>query len=414
MALAGNVEDTPLTEEDLPLEILRNDLWARLHDFDRWAEVLERVISEALPLLKSDTDWTDIEKVIQDSVGITADQFRALTAANGLIAYGDRLGYIHPRYTNTSHLTKAVADKWTAFYTSSIESAREAATDDLTNLRYWSFTAFYDRPLLKINDERLLLVRPWFLMIKATPIGFFSDVERMLREGGKRGSTTAWARLFGKSCEIFGRQLILDNIGTNVRVMIDEPKIRAAWGGEDAKTCDVVLINEDWLVLDFVFHRIKKETATSGSLNDLASDIEKTVVGKLEQIDATLERGLGYESPNGAIYPLVVVGAPFSSNGATLNMIDEMAEQAKLKIVGEHDKCRQPMIIDLEEFWLLLELAKNERVFPTKLIQEWIDSPMRVASFRNWSITSGRKLPPSSGRSLYATNSMQQLFGRAV
>jgi hypothetical protein len=227
------------------------------------------------------------------------------------------------------------------------------------------------------------------ISLEDMPLGFFTDVERMIREAG--GNTGKWSTMFGRAVEVFGRQVIEENTSHDVRKLIDD----------------------DWLALDFVFHRIKKETATDGSLTDMAKDIQISVVNKLDQIDQTLQRGLAKEQPIGVIYPIVVIGAPFPANATTLNLIDRMAERLDLKVVGVDGRCRQPMVLDLEEFWMLLELSKHEKVFPTKLLQEWIDSPKRVSGFRNWAITSGHKLPNPSRRG-YATYAMQQLFGRVI
>src|ERR1700683_1143565 len=410
LALAGNEGRVQL--EDMPVEVLRMDLWARVHDFDRWAEVLHRIVSEALPALKSEPYWIDYERIIEAAVGIPPENFRALTAAFSTVAMADSQGHLYPKKTDSKLIPAVEVEKWTRFYMMPVDAARRAAAEDIRDARHWSFTTFYDRPLLPLGSGSLVLVRPWFLMIKATPLGFFTDVERMIRAAG--GDVTEWSNLFGKAVEWVGRRVIEENVDGGARKLLDEVAIVAAWGAGatgQRRTCDAVLIDGDWLALDFVFHRVKKETATTGDLSDLVSDVQKSVVGKLAQIDQTLQRGLAAEKLSGSIFPIVVIGAPFSANAAMLNLVDDMADKAGFKVIGANSRCEQPMVMDMEEFWMLLELGKHESVFPTKLLKEWMDSPKRVSGFRSWAITEGHKLRNPRRRG-YAAHAMMQLFGR--
>jgi hypothetical protein len=421
LALAGVIESYHVSPDEMPLEIMRTDLWARLSDFDNWAEVLHRIVTEIYPTLKSVKGWIDIDKLTMKTVGMTTDLFRALTAASAIVANAGSasdLAYMFPRNFSNAIVKKDSLDKWINFYSNSLETAKKLAEQDVQDVRCWTFTTLYDRPLVQVYPSNHYLMRPWFLMNKATPLGFFSDIERMLRESNQ--NTGRWSEIFGRAVEGFGRKVIEENINSNARLLIDEVAICKAWGKGSvgtSKTCDVVIIDNDWLAIDFVFHRVKKETATNGDLNDLADDLAKTVVNKLQQIDQTLQRGLIKETPKDDIYSIIVVGAPFSSNGLIMNLIDKMVDDSEAKIIGKDKRCRMPMVLDLEEFWLLMEISKAESKSPAQVLKMWIESSLKTTSFRNWAITNRigqSKLSRNNKRRGYAAHSMQMIFGRIV
>ncbi len=421
LALAGTIEGHHVSPDEMPLEIMRADLWAKVNDFDNWAEVLHRIITEIYPTLKGVRGWVDIDRLTIETVGMTTDLFRALTAASAVVANsgtGSDLAYMFPRNFSDAIIEKDEIDKWIDFYSNSLAAAKELAENDVKDVRCWSFTSFYDRPLVQAYPSNHYLLRPWFLMNKATPLGFFSDIERMLRESNK--NTGRWSEIFGRAVEGFGRKIIEENISSSTRLLIDEEAIRKIWGKGSigmTKTCDVVVIDDDWLAIDFVFHRVKKETATNGDLNDLADDLTKTVVSKLQQVDQTLQRGLLIESPKNDIYSIIVVGAPFSSNGLIMDLVDSMVNDSEAKVIGKDQRCRMPMVLDLEEFWLLMEISKAESKSPAQILKIWIESTLRTTSFRNWAVTNGigsTKLARNNERRGYAAHSMQIIFGRTL
>jgi hypothetical protein len=419
LALAGTIESHHINPDEMPLEIMRTDLWARINDFDNWAEVLHRIVTEIYPTMRHLKGWVNIDEVVLKSVGMTTDLFRAITAASSIVANaGADIAYAFPRNFGDAIIDETMMQQWTDFYSASLEDAKQTALKDVRDARCWTFTTFYDRPLIRVYDTQQYLLRPLFLMNKSMPLGFFSDIERMLRESNQ--STGRWPEMFGKAVEAFGRKVIEENLDKSIRFLSDEEEIRKVWGKGTkgtTKTCDVVLIDDDWLAIDFVFHRVKKETATNGDLNDLADDLTKTVVNKLQQVDQTLQRGLLVELPKKDIYSVIVVGAPFSSNGLIMGLIDKMVDDSEAKVIGKDKRCKMPMIIDLEEFWQMMEISKAIAKSPAQVIRMWIDSSLNTTSFRNWAVTEQigvGKLARGNTRRGYAAHAMQMIFGRVV
>lgn len=422
LALSALMDDQKVTTDTLIMELVRMELWARVNDYDRWHELCHRIVLEILPTLSDDVDWIDVNALIKEAAGIELGDFWALTNAMAISVNGSFDMYKFPPKIPNSVLSKEIIDKWTKHWSTGLDEARAAAKNDILDTRLWSFSAFYERPLLNLGNGIIMVIRPWFLANKATPAGFFSTIEAIIRDKWAAAKNDKertkeflkWSRLFGKATEIMARKLIEEHIPNVNRV--DEDNMDARWPGVKGKSkskgCDTVLLGDNWVPIDFVYRRMNKMTTTTGNINDLAKDLNAGVIEKLQQIDDTLSRALKMDGePSGFIYPVVVVGAPFAVNGLLLNEIDRRAEKVGMNIVGTHPKCKSPMVLDLEEYWMLIETAGYHNMHPAELLEAWIASPLRVSNFRNWLVTNGPAQAPLAKRRSYADHSMERIFG---
>ena len=345
---------------------------------------------------------------LEGGAGLPLELFWALTTTFAVAVANDPGSYRFPKYTETDHVDNADVDRWDRFWSTSIAEAKTAAQTDLAG-GVWLFNTFYNTPLLEVSDNTRMVIRPWFLANKATPTGYYGAVERLLDADV---DTARWGRLFGKAVEELGRTLV-DEHCQSAELLADEDAIRAAWG--EGKACDMVILGEDWLAIDFVHRRISRETGTTGDFTWLAKDLRIGVIDKLTQIDATLARGVKADGPpTGKMYPLVVLGAPFPVNGLVLNEIDRMLEDADPEVIGvEMERCAAPIIMDIGEFWMLLEVAENHGAAPTSLLRDWLSSNLGIVSFRNWLVTAGPGQPPvPSEHRRYARHARLHLFGK--
>lgn len=406
LAMAGLAEDGTTSDDELLLELVRLELWFRLSDLDRWFEVGHRLVLEVLPSLKADVDWIDVGDVILTESGVALDRFLALTCALGLNTMAEHGMHVFPRYLENSAVPQEQVDAWAAVWTISLADARQRAIIDSADAKMWTFSAFYDRPLLQVTDQRSIVMRPWFLANKGTPTGFYSLIERILRE--RHGDTLRWSRLFGKAVEALGRQMATELL-PGTEIVGDETEARHRWGPGQA--CDTVILGDRWVAVDFVHRRISLPTATTGTLADLARDLTIGAIDKLMQIDATITRALATDPrPPEAVYPLVVVGAPFPVNGLVMNEIDRMLDARNPHTIGSDPRCRPPAVMDLEEYWMLLETAQAQDLHPSVLLERWISSPLALSTFRNWTVLHGPGQPENSGRR-YWDHARNELFG---
>ncbi len=411
LALAGTLEKKRFTRESVLMEMVRIDIWYRIHDFDRWCELAYILIFDILPTLHDDADWIDSREIIERHSGVSLEVYCAMVTTMALHGYADKVdGHKYPlRFDSSSLIDSDTNKKLTDFFAISITDARIKALEDIKDEGLWTFSTFYDKPLIKISDDIYVAVRAWFMMNKVSPIGFFNTIDLLNRQDGEGTKTyLKWSRLYGKATELLGRKLIQDYIPKTRHV--SENEMNDLWG--EGKKCDSVLIDDDWIALDFVYRRVSKPTSTTGDITDLAKDLEAGVFEKIEQIDATLGRALAVETvPKGDIFTLVVVGAPFPVNGILLNEVDKWVLGGKRSVLGINKKCVEPLIMDLEEFWALLETAKHNSLPPSQLLRLWSNSALKVSNFRNWLATSELEPAPLTDNRRYHNHAIKYLFG---
>ena len=402
LALADHV-GSAANDEDLMLELIRLGLFYRPHDQDVWYEVSHRLLFEVLPGL-AHPQRVDVQQLIEDRSGLSLDVFSALTSSFGVAVAHQPHFHRFPIALEGSVVDEDDVVRWCELWTTDLTTARKRAEDDVKHSAGWSFGAFFDRPLLDVGD-RLLAIRPQFVAHKGTPMGLYDLVERMIREAG--GDTQAWATFWGAAIERLARTL-LDEAVPHIPRLRDEAEIRSRWG--TGKTCDTVFLEDSWVAIDFVKRRLGTKTTTTGGLDSLALDLQRGVLDKFMQIDHTLARGLDCDGPpRGGFYPLVVVGAPFPTNGLVLNEIDRMLDARGTRAIGR-DGCHPPAVIDLAEFWLLLLTAEQQVTPVSTILRDWLHSPLGVAPFRDWLVTNGPGLPTLSGNRRYWSHARRVLF----
>jgi hypothetical protein len=395
-------------EGDVMLELIRLGLFFRLHDHDWWYEVAYRLLFEILPRLDAHPQFVNVRQTIEDATALDLDTFWALTTSYGVVITQEPRFHRFPIPLEDAAVSGEDIDKWAAVWTLTVEEARARAAVDLEQAALWSFGAFFDRPLIRVGPDRLVAIRPQFVALKGTPAGLYDLVQRSLKTTG--GDTHGWSTFWGAAIEELARTLIDEHVASLPRLR-DERAIRARWGS--GKTCDTVFLGEGWVAIDFVKRRISTATATTGGLEALAIDLRRGVLDKLIQVDRTLARGIEREGrpPNG-FYPVVVVGAPFPVNGLVMNEIDRLLDAEGVEAIGTSG-CQPPAVLDLAEFWLLLMTAQNQGSSLDQVLRGWLDSPLGVASFRDWLVTYGPGQPRLEDDRLYWRHARHVLFRTA-
>lgn len=405
LALADHVGKAA-DDEELMLELIRLGLFYRLHDQDWWYELNHRLMHDVLPGL-AHPQRVDVRQLIEDRSQISFDVFSALTSSIGVAVTQQPHFHRFPIALEGGVVDASDLLRWCDLWTIDLDSARERAAADIQHAASWSFGAFFDRPLLQV-DDRLIAIRPQFVALKGTPMGLYDLVQRAIRDTG--GDTQAWATFWGAAIEQLARDL-LDETVPHLPRLRDEAEIRARWGA--GKACDTVFLEDAWVAIDFVKRRLGAKTSTTGGLDALALDLQRGVLDKFIQIDHTLARGLDREGPpHEGFFPLVVVGAPFPTNGLVLNEIDRMLDAEGTLAIGL-DGCHPPAVIDLAEFWLLLLTAKQQGRPVSTILRDWLHSPLGVAPFRDWLVTNGPGQPALGGDRRYWSHARRVLFGAA-
>lgn len=388
LALAEYVMEGAQNEKDLALAVARMALYFRLNDLSSWYEVARRLLFETLPSLAGHADYVDADAVCRAEYGLDLELLWALTVAFGTAARTNTDFYLVPQQIQGGVLDDDTLARWSRVWTKPLEESRTLAQTDLAAGTWWSFSSFFDHPVIAITPDRGVAVRPAFLAQKATPAGMFWVVRNAFVAAG--GDHERWARLFGIAVETLARQLITE-LAPGAELLADDDAVRARWG--HGKVCDTVLFGRTWVAIDFVHRQLTKASASTGDFDDLARDLRLASVDKLEQIDEALQRGLAIESAPDAIIPLVVVGAPFPTSPLVMKHIEEAL--GSRQVIGSNPTCTPPAVMDLSEFHVLLQVAGAQDRDIAEVLHEWLASDMGRDSFRSWLTTDGpgREIP---------------------
>ncbi len=394
LGMADHVSTDYRTEDALRLEFARLALWFKIHDLSAWLEVANRLLFEVLPALHADPDYFDANEVIENHTGLCLELIWALTGTYGINAKQSDSGFKVPRPIEGDEVTNEQMQLWLDALSHSISDARSLAETDIAAGTTWSFDAFYRWPVIRMDDTSGLVMRPVFLAWAATPSGMFWQIRDPYVAAG--GDHEAWSRLYGKAVETLGRTYLVEHSGPDVW-MLHEDEIRKRWG--DGPACDALRVGDRWIAIDFVFRQMTRGTAATGDFSHLVDDLRKSVVKKVrDQIDPMLTRGLESEDAPAAIYPLVVIGAPFPSTPLTLSAVHQVIESdasseqtthSELAVIGVHDACRPIAVMDLAEFTVLLQTSTATGISVEDLLEGWLTSDLYDCPFRDWAVTEG-------------------------
>ena len=393
LALADHMNRGDHGRGSMALELVRLELFFRINDLSAWYEIADRLLFETMPRMATDTDFVDIDAVIRTEYDMPLEVFWALTTAYGIAARYDPRHFRVPANFADRPIDPAVLARWSSAWLIDLDDARAMAQRDLAAGSWWSFSAFFDRPALRTTSTEGVVVRPAFLAMKATPPGMFWPIRNaFVRQGGDHERLS---RFFGRGVERLGRALV-DEHAPGVEKLRDEDEIRRRWGGATEPTCDLVLLGDEWLAIDFVYRQFTRNTAATGNVSDLLRDIKLGATDKLMQIDKTLARGLTSEHhPPRGLYPIVVAGGPFPMNKLVAEEVAAGLGTAGATVIGVHPACRPPAIMDLSEFHILLQASQASGLAIHEVLDEWFASALDSANFRNWLTTDGpgRQLP---------------------
>jgi hypothetical protein len=315
LALADHVPHDSGSTEALMLELVRNELFFRVHgQLDRYEEAYE-LFFHTLPQLAGHPDLIDVDAVLRQAHGVSLEGFWTLTVAAGIVAAGDPRPLTFPLKIEGDPIDPQTVARWESTWSINLPTAQRLAREDLASGSGWSFTAFYERPILTSSDGRRFAMRAHYLSDKAAPTGMFWAVARAWKQLGR--DHEQGARLFGAAVEARGLQLVTAHVGDPAR-LFDDDQLRGMWGaGSGEKVCDLLVPYPDaWVAFEFVHRNLTKATQTTGAYLDLLKDLELAVLEKADQLDATLERGLAANtlpSPD-RIFPVIVTGASLPAN----------------------------------------------------------------------------------------------------
>jgi hypothetical protein len=254
----------------------------------------------------------------------------------------------------------------------------------------WTFDRLRQFPVIRLDDERVLVLSPRLLLERVMGWLPIFDVRQAWRD---RGDDTRSARLmtfFERVCE---RQALdaVRSIGRGGpgRRVYEEDELRAAFGA-DRRVADAVFdAGSAWIVVEVSTHQLNQRARAGDSEADLARDLELGIYQKAEQLDSTIaalvedeERLTRYQAIAGRRFvPVLVATEGFPVNPMTTAVIErELAERGLLQ-GNLVDRIR---ILDLEELELVEGIAESGQTAFLELLRDWDGSTLRSMDFKTW------------------------------
>lgn len=389
---------------DLTLESARSEIFYRVAGHAEWYAVAWALFFETLPAMRDHTGFIDPDFLLRPVLGMSLEEYWLLTAAFGMASAGLELPlrFKAPLDMGDPAVEERVTH-WLPLMTVGEAEAKQQAARDEANGN-WSFTAFYSRPLLRLDSGDTFPMRSRFLAEKATPQGVYWTIADEWRSQGRKYEE--WSGFFGLVVEQYAWTLLDEFLPDPSRVW-KEDTLAVRWGR--GAVCDAVIDYGDaWIAMDFVHHPLTKATQVLGNFDDLVRDVELGVLKKFGQLESALQRGMAVERPiPSRIFPIVIAGAGFPGNplaGATVAELwsteGPRFVEGSIGLLGRDGPVAKPVVIDLIELRAGLRSATAHGLRLLDLIAAWHETgPER--SLRSWLATDGPTPPPEPQDSLW-------------
>lgn len=372
------------TREALALELARNELFFRLQGYLEWYTEAFYLLFEVLPGLTASPDWFDVDAVVSSAYGVSLGDLWCCTALLGIASLDQAMPLrIVPGWSRDFTIDHTIVDAVVDVWSTDLAHVIELARVDLDTTSDWSFNAFRAKPIIRY-DQHAHTVRSHYLAEKAGPTGMFWVVRDALPDSIEYEQ---WARLFGKAIEARTLALLNEHVGDPTR-LLDEAVLRDIWG--EGKVADSLVIYPDsWVIFEFVYRSVSRSAQVDGTYDDLATEIERAVLEKLDQVDDMLRRSMagGTVTEARQIISVVVIGSAFPSNPLIARIVSDAVASGRYAVLGGDPRCLAPRVMDVFEFRTLLNVAQREGATIEKLLREWSASDFSTSSLRTWLAT---------------------------
>lgn len=277
----------------------------------------------------------------------------------------------------------------------------------------WGFLPLERAPVLRV-DDKLLVLDQEFLQRRFTEslVWAVADNERD-SHGGKKASRD-WLRAHGQAVEAAAREQIkglaphipLLGTGSSMPTYFSDTELIRAYPakkkGETPMQSDAAIWlggQDSWMVFEIVTAELKLPTRQGQELEAFRDDIERMIMKKLRQLDATArnilsDHGLallGHEHSGPWVQPVLIQSGHFPVHPATIAFIDDQISRERLL---QHARIRRLAILHLDELDILESIAQ-QNVDLVALFSEWQRSERKAQSLKNFLYSRGRNERPS-------------------
>ena len=276
----------------------------------------------------------------------------------------------------------------------------------------WASVPFMERPFLRLQDDRLLLVSR--RAIEAWPThGTHFRLLKAARNRGRAAGIQTFTGLAGEVTEAYAVELVEKSHAAASRRYFDVGQVLRAQPLGDGETTDVFVAGRgDIVIMEISSRRVTAATRLTGDTEALQDDLRELVVKRIEQLDRTVEAlrgGILTRLPDPAdirrIFPVIVNVEPLRWSGP-------LHEYLTLNLPG---RLRQPGVqplqfVELEDLeWLMSAIG---RMTLAELLSQKIEEFGVDPDIQQWLHSS--PLAPPAKRPLVVTAHLDRMFDAAA
>jgi hypothetical protein len=295
--------------------------------------------------------------------------------------------------------------------TNDLPGMREAVHGERPEQRTeWSFDPFQQWPVIRLPEDRLLILDPRHLISRAFGWLPIFDIEcpppGRTKPTGHRKMAARAKQTLRHCSEVYVSEVlhtITRDEGTTRRVY-DDAELKAAYTAPGQRIADAAIdYPGTWIVIEVTTTQLRREARTAVPGESQIQDIDK-LVEELEQIDATITALRGDEAaltgaPAAAgdrrFLPLLVLPEGFPVNPITLTVIRERARRKGLLTRPDTDPVE---IVDIEELEMIEALQEASGPSLLDILRSKQSGSLRNAAVRDHILHVMRVQPDAPAR----------------
>ena len=269
--------------------------------------------------------------------------------------------------------------------------------DERTYGEDWSFDALRQFPVLRLSEDRLLVLSPHLILERT--LGWLPFLDMTQPEGGGN-EVRAIARHAKTAFETICEREVIESLAANVAGgrehgrLFDEATLRATYpAGQIADAA--IAYRDEWLVVEVSSGQLRRGTVVGGLTTTLDADLERLIDKKVDQIVSTIAhirddpgRLSGDERRRRRFVPVLV-----NAEGIPLNPITHITIADRVAAAGRLAGADvEPLhILDTEDLYVAEALVETDRIGLNKLLRQHRRAGlMRRVDLRAWLAMAGR------------------------
>ena len=267
----------------------------------------------------------------------------------------------------------------------------------------WGFSAFERYPLLRLENNSVIVLSPDLLLRRVFGWLPFFDVRSGLRTSGNRKGAAQFESTFRKLTEFHGLEILNSIASTGGQRLYSEQQLMSAYAAKGVKLADSAMDYGDaWVVVEISTHQLTRNTAAGVSYEALGHDLD-TIVEKAKQLDSTIaqlrsheERLTGEPKPlSKRFYPVLVPTEGFPINPITLKKLWERVRNAEM-LLGEDVAPLQ--VVDFVELEIVEAVQEAGGPSLRALLANKPNAGLSNASLRDYIVVERHLQPGRSAR----------------